>query len=207
MNTIDELRQALAALLPGALRKLVARIREGEARGIYSFVLYPSSGFRDIGTAFSSRRTLAEAYEKGQALNAELEAMMKEHPDLQLNDLSYTSSEAYYEVNACEWHFISLFQEELAEVNRTIDRVYSLLQDQGVDSATINSTFEELSVEAIKRLKSEGAFSAPTFEDDVLLGVQFPDSSDQELVVRVSAILNSPAWHTKIIQNSKEVDE
>ncbi|MFT5584202.1 MAG: hypothetical protein ACI9VR_001787 [Cognaticolwellia sp.] len=185
-----ELLQGLKAALYASVTKISEASQPGE---VYAFVVYASQNFQDLGVAYSTRKSLRAVVERGTGLSAALLEMLKEHPDLLAAHGPPGQPVSRYEVQACDWQFVSAFPEVFLELNAFIDPSF-----RGVTGQDRRQVFEEALVSALAQLKTEGLFGNPIFEEDILLGVQFPEPVDLPLVIRVSEALNSAAWHEKI---------
>lgn len=194
-----KMKRMLRKSLLDAVRRITGREKKGD---VYGFVVYPSSGFRDIGIAYATRSSLATSEKSGEDAAA-LEAL-KDHPDLLKLVASQSEGDAYHEVTACEWEHVSAFPELFQELNDWIDAEYDQFQDSSRSLNDVNRLFEDAIVEVLEGMKAEGLFASSAFEGDVLLGVQFPDTSNFELTKRVSKRLNSPAWHKRLVENWDE---
>ena len=97
---LTEQRPGLKEMLHESLTRAANDVTQGHG-SVYAFVLYPSSGFVDIGVAFSTRDSLVNLAEEGAKVHVQ-------------NEDPYLGSDVYYEVNASEWEF---FYTDFPEVN------------------------------------------------------------------------------------------
>ena len=180
---LTEQRPELKEMLHESLTRAANEVAQGHG-GVYAFVLYPSSGFVDIGVAFSIRNSLVRLAEKGAEVHVE-------------NEDPYLGSNVYYEVNASEWEF---FYTDFPEVNGLLADNYDDFYEAGIEPEEISRFFEDLLIEIMSQLKADGTLSPGPFEEDLLFGIQFPDASGAEIDImeRASQALNSPSWHHKI---------
>lgn len=175
--------------LTTAFRRCILRIKdEFLGKSVYAFVVYPSSGYRDIGIAFSTREDLPQ--EDG-GFDAELQELLRAHPDLLA--LSTTVSSPPTLILADEWNFIRPYTDLFVEINDEISSSYDYWQDSEICGA-----FTDMIIQSLKTLVSEGHFTSPPFETDTLLGIQFPDSGICEIAIRASSELNSKTWHEQL---------
>ncbi|MEM1350367.1 MAG: hypothetical protein AAGI01_17540, partial [Myxococcota bacterium] len=72
-----------------------------------------------------------------------------------------------------------------------------------------NDRVEEILIDAMQRAKERGMLSGPRFTSEMLLGIQETDSLD-DVIVRSSARLSSPSWHSRLVsywRRSHEYEE
>lgn len=199
--SLFERRSELKELILTAMRNVIDRLESEHKKDIYALVFYPSDGYRDLHISYSTRSSLAalekKAAGKELGLDPVLLEMLKGHPDLMEQALSYKVSKFYFEVTACEWEGVGAFSELFSEVNDIIDDGYDALYDEGIENGEICRFFASLLTEVLMEVKSMGMLKSPVFVDDVLMGVQFPDSSSAEIVA-ISKAVNSASWHEKL---------
>lgn len=187
----------LKELILTALKQIAIELEsEYNNKEIYSFVIYPSSGFRDLGIAYCTRSYQKNAVRSVEPLDPDILKILNNHPEL-LEQAS-NPSENYFEITACEWDGVRAYSDMFSEINDLINEEYDALYDAGIENSEICQFFENLLTEVLLQMKSAKIFSSSAFEDDLLLGVQIPDTEDTEMVIRVSKAVNSSAWHEKI---------
>lgn len=161
---------------------------------VFSYVLYCSSGCRDVGVACCSRSGL-----------------------LQRNSKISNSNEPlwYAEVNAAEWDHINEHYDLFSEVNEFISSLYEIfydghLEDIALDDLDddslwdfISNFFVEATIQSFLILKDSGFLNHQIFESDVLVGMQFGDADQYsvDMIEKCSEKLNSSQWHKKVQQN------
>lgn len=199
MSLIDRASE-LKDLIFEAMESVVQRLREKyQHQDIYALVFYPSSGYRDLGISYAIHADLElQSSDSESLLDPALLEMLKEHPDLMQKALARRPSRHYFEVNACEWAGASSCTDLFSGVNDLIQSEYDALYDEGMDNGEICQLFEEVLTDVLQRLRSSGMLSGPAFTGDVLLGVQFPDAANSEVVKRVSRKVNSADWHERL---------
>lgn len=192
-------RSELDSLVSLAIRQSVDRLSSQHKRkDVYSFVIFPSSGYRDIGISYATRSELSKRPKGSADPDPRLLEKLKNHPDLMRKVIANKRPEFYFEVTSCEWAGVRACADLFGQLNRLISEGYDELYDAGIENTEICSFFESLLTAAILSAKSSGVFQKDAFADDVLLGVQFPDSGNADAVVRVSDAVNSRDWHSKV---------
>lgn len=194
---LTEHRNELTEELVHGLGQCVERIKSDFSdKSVYAFVVYPSSGFRDLGIAFSTREDLPEP--EAAELDSELAELLKDHPDLLAKAAGVPPSSPV--LDASRWKFVSMFSECFQALNERIQAGYDELYDNGLASDQISQFFSEFITEALATLKSNGVFSGRPFEADVYLGIQFPDSCSGSISIKASENLNSKQWHAELLR-------
>lgn len=199
MKSIELQRQLEEMLLDACLRHLEYMKNDLKNKSIFSYSIYCSSGFRNMGVAVGTREGLAKRKSQLSALERE-------------NDW-------YAEVNAAEWDYVNQHYEVFLEVDTFIDELYTIfydghLDDVNLDEMTddklwdfISNFFSQVIYSVITSLLKLNTFSSSVFEKDLLLGVQFgdPDIYCVDSMLNVSSHLNSDFWHSKVLLNCESI--
>lgn len=198
--TLFERHSELTYLTKAAFANVVTRLESTHTKGeICGLVFYPSSGYRDLGIAFATSADLQRNHVSGDlSLDPKLLEMLKDHPDLQQKLASKTPSSNVEQVHACEWNGASKFHDLFDELNDIIHLEYDPTYDAGFDNRQICEFFEELLTSVLLEAQSLKLMNGEVFSDDVLTGVQFPDTSNSETVLRLSQQVNSASWHQRL---------
>lgn len=161
---------------------------------VFSYVIYCSSGCRNMGAALCTRNWL----------------------QLRNSRVSNPSEPAWYgEVNSAEWDHINEHYDFFYEVDNFINRLYEIFYDEELDDVDlddlddaglwtfISNFFLDVVVKSFSVLKESGCFDSEVFEGDILTGIQFgdPDQYSVELIEQSSRKLNSDEWHRKVLQS------
>lgn len=113
------------------------------------------------------------------------------------------------ETACAEWNYMANAVSESLDLSLELSsKFYDGLVD-GLDESVdwveaqerFNRVFLEAGVDALSKLRKDGEFPAPPFEEDVFLALHNPDP-DRYAVQRMidsSKILNSPEWHAKFV--------
>jgi len=198
--TLLDKKSQLEQLLWSAITEVIIRLESQDER-VYALVFYPSSGYRNIGIAYATRAYLERCPGgTGPELDPDLVGMLADHPDLLQQASSHRRSEFYYEVNACEWDCVDAFSDLFSDVNDAIETLFEALYENDDDVQHAEEFYESLLTNVLLRVRSSGLLkdSPDTFAEDMLLGVQFPDSTNGEAVKRISKAVNSVEWHEKL---------
>lgn len=197
MSLFDKHLQ-LRTLLLEAMENIVTSLNEKYwGHEVYGLVFYPSSGYRDIGISYATySQTTRSSYGDDTTLDLDLLELLKDHPDLIRRS---SSSQTDSEVTACDWDGASAYTELFSEINTIIHNEYDALYDSGFSNSEICQFFEDLLLGVIEKIKASNSLKSPAFADDVLMGVQFPDSGNSEMVLRVSRVVNSDRWHDRLV--------
>ncbi len=186
-------KEMLRALALQSSSDFVTKLkREYGKEHFYAFFFVPSSGFINMGISVSSRESLKRVTESvdeaiDESVLAELDAEDRAFIE------SYQTPQHYYEVVAAEWPYVGLFQGGQRKLSRTVARLQA--QERLNEEA-----FEEVFTDTLVELKESGVLAPPLFEEDVLMGIQFMDQDQPDLVERVSAKVNSREWHQKLCE-------
>ena len=207
--SITESKKEIFYMLLKACKKSISRIEiDLSSEQIYAFVIYPSLGFRGFGIAVSSRESLMDlGHDTNLGFDDELLQSLKNHPDLLEKAQKYLVQKYYIETTACEWKYSSIYDGDFNSVNMFLANNYDKFYEEGIESQKIYSFFLDIVLDVLMTLKKEGAFKANCFEKDLLLGMQFPDTSNLDMVEEVSKKVNSKLWHRKIQEVCKEIKE
>jgi hypothetical protein len=158
---------------------------------VFSYVIYCSSGCRNMGAALCTRKGL------------------KERNSL----VSDPNEPAWYgEVTPAEWDHVNEHYELFSGVDDFINRLYEIFYDEELEDIDlddldddglwqfISGFFIDAVVKSFAVFKESGCFDNSIFEDDVLFGMQFgdPDQYSVEMIEQSSQKLNSNEWHRKI---------
>lgn len=122
---------------------------------------------------------------------------------------SYGEKDCYNSTmtTCAEWDFMcgnnSHYSDDLA---KAIDLIKLNIEEGGfedINEENSKAFFVSLLVAVINKLKINNILQGPPFEKDLLLGVQYTDTSEYEakVIIAVSAEVNSPEWHQRILQN------
>lgn len=199
MIILFEKKQKLVEMLTLALRQCVARItNEFSKHSVYAFVVYPSSGFRDMGLAFSTREDISIEDQTPPEIDDDLKVLLADHPDL-LEKAKLSSTPPKYLV-ASEWKYASYYQHEFNSINELISSNYDDLYEAGVSGNQISQFFQDVVIESMKYLQSEAVLSSPPFEVDIFWGIQFPGEFAGDISVNASKALNSEYWHREFLK-------
>ena len=199
MTSIELQRQLEKLLLDACLRQLECMKNDLENKSIFSYSIYCSSGFRNMGVAAGTREGFSQR-------KRQLSVLEKEH-------------DWYAEVNAAEWDYVNQHYEIFSEVDTFIDELYTIfyggyLDDVNLDEMTydklwgfISTFFSQVICSVITSLLKLNAFSHSIFENDLLLGVQFgdPDIYCIDSMLNISSHLNNDFWHSKVVLNCEAI--
>lgn len=159
-----------------------------------------------VGKSVFSYRILAN---DGFCMLGGSTACSREHLKEQVALLqSYGEKDCYSSTmtTCAEWDFIcsnnSHYSDDLA---KAIDLINLNVEEGGfedVNEENSKTFFIALLVAVINKLKTNNILQGPPFEKDLLLGIQYTDTSEYEakIVIAVSAEVNSPEWHQRILQ-------
>lgn len=194
-----EQKSELTEQLCDSLQRCAERIGiECADKSVYAFVIFASSGFRNMGLAFSTREDLLEKAAEIATMDAKLVDMLKDHPDLLAKAAAATPPPPL--LVAAEWKFAGAYPEAFDGLNVKIATGYDQCYDLGFTGDQINQFFTDFGIDALTTLKSNGMFSGRPFEDDIFLGIQFPDSFAGSISIEASEILNSKQWHSELLR-------
>jgi hypothetical protein len=111
------------------------------------------------------------------------------------------------EVTIDEWLDLGIFPDTFEQLNDAMYALEEECENRDIEGDEVSAFFEDVITAVILELKNDGVFSPPLFESDVLLGIQFTDGGDLGSVERVSAKVNSPHWHGKILAYCKNMSD
>ncbi|MEY9931799.1 hypothetical protein ABH926_006448 [Catenulispora sp. GP43] len=186
---VDDLEQAL---LSAAVACIETLSRDAAGEQVYAFCLYSTSGCTGVGFAAQTSEALDRA-----------------------NNARERDQRAGFANLVCadEWSFIYMDAESLVPADQLIDEFYDVLYHGDFEDVVladdappaelqtfVDDLFCRVFVRVFLALKAAGAFDAAIFTEDVFLGLQFADASDHDasLIERVSAQVNSVAWHEDV---------
>ncbi|WP_299495138.1 hypothetical protein [uncultured Shewanella sp.] len=194
LNIKNELSEQLLAACQQSLQKIVEDFTSSLSKDrIYAFVLYPSSGFVDFGLAYSTRESLAK-------INEKMSSFIKDNSDLLIDNKGSIIPDDYCELTACEWDYIWPHFECFENINDFLDENFDLFYEAEMEPDEINLLFKGIVINVFFELLKRKSFDAHCFENDLLLGVQFPDGNNTDLIKSISKEVNSEYWHQKFIK-------
>jgi hypothetical protein len=198
MKTSD-IKNDLIDRIVDACKKHIYRIKlELVGQVVFSYTIHCSSGCRNLGVALCTRN----------GLNSR---------NLKVSDPNEPSW--YGEVNSAEWDHVNDHYNLFAEVDCFINRLYDIFYDEELDDIDldgldddeiwkfISAFFIDAVVNSFALLKESKCFESETFEDDLLIGIQFsdPDKLTIKMIEESSKKLNSDEWHDKIKMNCEMI--
>ena len=143
---------------------------------VYGIVLYMAEDMSSAGIALGTEKHLAKQLAKEHAKEVS-------DPELRIPDFCF-------EVCAAMWSSLDHAGSSLRPLNARLRAAKKTSQSKATIERALTGAMKQLR----KQLKGE------RFAADVLLGIQFPEPSDLDLVLRVSKKLNSAAWHRKVVR-------
>lgn len=192
----NELEKELEQLLINACLKHLEYMKKDLRNcSIFSYSIYCSSGFRNMGIAACTKEWLLSRKNETH-----------EYP-------------WFYEVNASEWDYINKHYDCFDEVNSYIDKIYTIFYDGYLDDINLDKLsdeelwdfiscfFSNTILAVLKKLINLNVFYNILFEKELLLGVQFsdPDIDHIQSITKISSCLNNDLWHSKIIWNCEQI--
>lgn len=193
---VNEYKKTIAKSFVSACEKSIGHVQDRfDSKEVYAYVVYPSHGFRDVGVAVGVRGE-GQKENANQDLPPDILEMLKEHPDLLKKANEHPTIDP--EIDVPSWEYVSFCENDFSPINDEINASYDDLYDVGLSPSEIESMFEDIIVSVIGRMKKDDIFKGDVFEEDILLGIFFPDSSSLEITRRSSKNLNSKSWHRKV---------
>ena len=190
----SELEAEFETLMVAVLRHALAQAQcELPHEAIYAIVIYPASGFHGMTVAVNTKEQLATAPPNGSAPDAELAAMLRDHPDLKA--LATQAPATDPEVTVSEWPHVFAKLPQLDRIDEIVDEAYDWFHESEATETSIRDWFSSAVTAAVNTF-------ADMLEDrdSILLGLQFCDASIEELMLveRVSKRVNAMHWHSKV---------
>lgn len=184
MNFEDYREKLTQGIYDGCLNCIEYIANEANHERVYAFVLYCTSGCTSVGISYSTRESLERKLSTCQ-----------------------NESEIYMTVYSPEWEYVNINYEAFQSTDDIIDELYEDFYDLDLDETEIDNLFVDIFTEVITRIKNERQFRDKCFEDDLLLGLQFPDPSLKgiEMATKVSENVNSEKWHKLLTESFKEI--
>ena len=201
---IVDLENSIAEKLFVAMGTCIPLIRQELANEtIYAFTVFCASGCTSMGVAVSTRESVADRIHENPALDIPSDVI---------------------QMNAAEWKYLNIHHELFADVEMVIDDFYDCLHDSGFDEEDdaqfldknsdyfnefARDFFTRIVIRAFSQLKQAGDLRGTPFEDDLLLGIQFPDPSPTGIYMirEISSQINSNVWHDRIEQNCRYLEQ